>query len=129
METARFLMCPPSFFGIDYVINPWMEGQIAGTNLHLASEQWSRLHALLSKESEVNLLSPVSGLPDLVFTANAALIVGEKAVLSSFRCRERQPEAQHFSQWLHDFGFTVSTLPSDLYFECAGDALLDRGQP
>ena len=29
--TARILMCPPDYFGIEYEINPWMNMQ-QGTN-------------------------------------------------------------------------------------------------
>ena len=36
----RYLMCPPEFFQVDYVINPWMEGNIDRANGALASEQW-----------------------------------------------------------------------------------------
>jgi N-dimethylarginine dimethylaminohydrolase len=100
MNCLRFLMCPPRHFGVEYVINPWMEGQIHATNPDLAGTQWSRLHALMSEHAEVASLPAVAGLPDLVFTANAALIYRRKAVLSSFRHLERQPESPHFAKWL-----------------------------
>jgi len=45
-------------------------------------------------------MSAVNGLPDLVFTANAALVYNQTAVLSSFRCPERQPEARYYADWL-----------------------------
>ncbi len=129
MRRLRFLMCPPVHFGVEYVINPWMEGQIHATNAKLASSQWSRLHALLSEHAEVASLPAVQGLPDLVFTANAAVIKGRTAVLSSFRFPERQPESQHFANWLAADGFKVETLPPGVLFEGAGDALLDRHEP
>src|ERR1700685_2476015 len=100
MSRSRFLMCPPLHFGVEYVINPWMRGQIHATDAELASRQWSRLHALLSDRAEVASLPAVEGLPDLVFTANAALIYHENAVLSSFRCLERQPEYPDFAKWV-----------------------------
>lgn len=129
MSQSRFLMCPPTYFGVEYVINPWMEGQIHSTDSQLANHQWSRLHDLLAAHSDVFSMPPVAGLPDLVFTANAALIYDRKAVLSSFRFPERRPEAQRFADWLIADGFHVSTLPPDVYFEGAGDALLDRLEP
>src|SRR5438445_2940982 len=107
MNHSRFLMCPPLHFGVEYVINPWMEGQIHATNQDLAGSQWSRLHALLRDRAEVVSLTAVAGLPDLVFTANAALIYRQKAVLSSFRYLERQPESPHFAKWLTADGFDV----------------------
>jgi N-dimethylarginine dimethylaminohydrolase len=122
-------MCPPPHFGVQYVINPWMEGQIDSTNGETVHRQWNEFHDILRKHAEVALLPAVQGLPDLVFTANAALIYREAAVLSNFRCRERQPEAPYFANWLSEDGFKVFTLPPDVCFEGAGDALLDRDTP
>ena len=124
---SRFLMCSPQHFGVEYVINPWMHGQIHATDRGLASSQWMQLHAVLSNYADVALMPAVSGLPDLVFTANAALVYGHTAVLSSFRCPERQPEARYYAEWLSADGFQVKTLPSGTLFEGAGDALFDRG--
>ena len=129
MSRLRFLMCPPQHFGVEYVINPWMEGQVHATDSRLALDQWSRLHSLLSEQAEVLSLPPVAGLPDLVFTANAALVYKDTALLSSFRFPERQPESKHFASWLESDGFRVHTLPPEVLFEGAGDALLDRLEP
>ncbi len=123
----RFLMCPPHHFGIEYEINPWMHGQIKAADQELASRQWTRFHALMSDYANVALMPAVSGLPDLVFTANAALVFNQTAVLSSFRCPERQPEAHYYAEWLSADGFQVKNLPSGTLFEGAGDALFDRG--
>ncbi len=126
MTRSSFLMCPPLHFGVDYVINPWMEGQVHATDADLAASQWSQLQSLLSARGDVLTLPAVAGLPDLVFTANAALIHQDVAVLSSFRFPERQPEAPYFAQWLSANGFRVHTLPPGVLFEGAGDALFDR---
>ena len=119
---ARFLMCPPHHFGVEYVINPWMQGQINAADQELASRQWMQLHAIMSSYADVALMPAVSGLPDLVFTANAALVYSQTAVLSSFRCMERQPEARYYAEWLSADGFEVKTLPSGTLFEGAGGA-------
>ena len=124
---SRFLMCPPQHFGVEYVINPWMRGQIHAANQQLACEQWLRFHALMASSADVALMQAVTGLPDLVFTANAALVQGRTAVLSSFRCPERQPEARYYADWLAADGFEVKTPPPGTLFEGAGDALFDRG--
>jgi N-dimethylarginine dimethylaminohydrolase len=124
---SRFLMCPPHHFGVEYVINPWMQGQINAADQELASRQWMQFHTLMSTYGDVALMPAVSGLPDLVFTANAALVYRQTAVLSSFRCPERKPEARHYAEWLSADGFQVTTLPSGILFEGAGDALFDRG--
>ncbi len=129
MSQSRFLMCPPDHFGVEYIINPWMEGQIAATDRARALEQWCQLHSILSTYATVTSMSPVKGLPDLVFTANAAVVHRDVAVLSSFRYPERQPEARHYAEWLESDGFSVKTLPDEVLFEGAGDALFDRDRP
>ena len=123
----RFLMCPPHHFGIEYEINPWMQGQINAADQELALRQWMHFHAVINKYADVAVMPAVRGLPDLVFTANAALVRDQTAVLSSFRCKERQPEARHYAEWLSADGFRVDRLPSGTMFEGAGDALFDRG--
>jgi N-dimethylarginine dimethylaminohydrolase len=119
-------MCPPLHFGVEYVINPWMKGQIHATDRELAERQWSSLHTLLGERGQILSLPAVAGLPDLVFTANAGLVYRGRAVLSSFRCPERRPESSHNAEWLMANGFEVRTLPSGVLFEGAGDALFDR---
>ncbi len=125
----RYLMCPPEFFQVDYVINPWMEGNIDRANGALASEQWDRLHLILEGQGKIELITPLAGSPDMVFTANAGLVLGDRAVLSRFLHRERQSEEPHFRNWFQQHGFRVHELPKDLPFEGAGDALFDREQP
>ncbi|MDB6067088.1 MAG: hypothetical protein JWR26_3296 [Pedosphaera sp.] len=122
----RFLMCPPDLYEVDYVINPWMEGNIHKSSREAAESQWHGLYALLEKNSEVEKITPQAGLPDMVFTANAGVLVGRKVVLSRFLHRERQGEEAHFKKWFAKQGFEVFELPPDLPFEGAGDALIDR---
>src|SRR5579872_2661165 len=123
---TRFLMCPPDLYEVDYVINPWMEGNIHKSSREVAVAQWQGLCALLQKHGEVERVAPQPGLPDMVFTANAGVVVEKKCVLSRFLHRERQGEEGHFKKWFKKQGFEVFELPPDLPFEGAGDALLDR---
>lgn len=119
----HILMCPPDFYGIEYEINPWMNRQ-RQADRELARRQWDALRAeLTAAGARVSTMTPVSGLPDLVFTANAALIHRDTAVLAHFRPRERQGEAPYDAAWLAEQGFTIRNVPDDVYFEGAGDAL------
>ena len=63
------------------------------------------------------------GLPDLVFTANAAMIFRKQALLSRFRHRQRQGEEPYNRRWLAENGFEIVDVPEDFSFEGAGDAL------
>ncbi|MCL6751098.1 TIGR00300 family protein [Nostoc sp. CCCryo 231-06] len=122
----RFLMCPPDHYDVDYVINPWMEGNIHKSSRDRAVEQWQGLHQILKQHAIVDLVPPEKGWPDLVFTANAGLVLGDNVVLSRFLHKERQGEEPFFKQWFEANGYIVNELPKDLPFEGAGDALLDR---
>ena len=125
-ESIRFLMCPPDHYDVDYVINPWMEGNIHKSSRDRAVEQWQKLYHVLKDEAIVDLVEPQLGSPDMVFTANAGLVLGDHVVLSRFFHPERQGEEPHFKTWFEEHDFTVYELPKDLPFEGAGDALLDR---
>ena len=76
----HILMCPPDFYGIHYEINPWMDVKRQADHA-VAVEQWNALHReILNAGAKVSLLEPVEGLPDLVFTANAAMIFERQAL-------------------------------------------------
>lgn len=128
MSTAsiRFLMCPPDHYDVDYVINPWMEGNVHKSSRDRAVEQWQKLFHVMKEHAVVELVTPQIGVPDMVFTANAGLVLENTVVLSRFYHKERQGEEPFFQKWFEENGFTVHTLPKDLPFEGAGDALLDR---
>lgn len=123
---ARFLMCAPQHFEVAYVINPWMEGNIARGSNPVATQQWNTLLTLLRRFAQVDCISAREGVPDLVFTANAGLVLENRVLLSNFRHAERRPEEAYFAQWFAEHGFEVMTLPPHVYFEGAGDALFDR---
>ncbi|MDJ0591294.1 MAG: TIGR00300 family protein [Pleurocapsa sp. MO_226.B13] len=125
-EPIRILMCAPDHYDVDYVINPWMEGNIHKSARDKAVEQWSKLNFVLNEIAQVDLVRGQPGVPDMVFTANAGLVLGDNVVLSRFYHPERQGEEPHFKKWFADNGFKVFELPKDLPFEGAGDALLDR---
>ncbi|MFQ5559430.1 MAG: dimethylarginine dimethylaminohydrolase family protein, partial [Nitrospinota bacterium] len=124
-QTYTFLMCRPDHFGVKYVINPWMKGNVGRSNNSVAVRQWENLFKILSGVAVVKLIDPVENLPDMVFTANAGIVSEKKAVLSHFRYPERQPEEKFFEQWFHRQGFEICKISPRFLFEGAGDALFD----
>ncbi len=118
-----FLMCPPRFFDVQYVINPWMEGNLHAASYPLALEQWKQLHNALAEHADVLQVEPHAALPDMVFTANAGLVHDGTAVLSRFRCAERRGEEKHFRAWFEVEGFDIHEVPAETPFEGEGDAL------
>jgi N-dimethylarginine dimethylaminohydrolase len=122
-----FLMCPPEYFTVAYIINPWMHGNLRRIDNAVAKQQWRALYDTLTDHATVRLVLPQPGSPDMVFTANAGLVKGNRFIVSRFRYPERQYEEPYFADWFMDRGYDVSLMPRDVPFEGAGDALFDRG--
>ena len=122
----RILMCPPEFFTVDYVINPWMAGHESKLDIALAKRQWCELRDAIAEYADVVEMKPVKSLPDMVFTANAGAVYGNKAIASHFMPMERRPEEAHFKRWFADNGFELLALDEKIGFEGAGACLRDR---
>jgi N-dimethylarginine dimethylaminohydrolase len=118
-----FLMCAPDLYEVDYVINPWMVGQVHAASRERAAAQWNHLYRAVSDRAEVSLIAPQRGSPDMVFTANAGLAYGRSIALSSFFHPERQGEEPHFRRWFEGAGYTILDIPRSTPFEGEGDAL------
>jgi N-dimethylarginine dimethylaminohydrolase len=125
--TNRLLVCPPDHYQIAYEINPWMRMERAA-NPHVARVQWDALASVLEKECGATLerVEPAAGLPDMVFTANAGVVLERSVILSRFRYPERQPEEEQFARWFEAHGYAIIRLPHEFYFEGAGDLLRNR---
>jgi N-dimethylarginine dimethylaminohydrolase len=119
----RYLLCPPAYFGVLYEINPWMHREVR-VDIDRAREQWEGLARTLEDAgATVEVLGPVDGLPDLVFTANAGIVSGGRFVPSRFRHPERAGEVPHDVAWFEAHGYAIDELPPDVVHEGAGDAL------
>ena len=117
-------MCPPDFYRIEYEINAWMDKN-RQTDPDRARGQWRELHDTLIVRlgAEAELLTPVKGLPDLVFTANAGLVSGKQFILSHFRYPERQREVPVYEIWFKERGFQTRSIGEGTCFEGEGDIL------
>jgi N-dimethylarginine dimethylaminohydrolase len=135
---ARFLMCRPVHFAVNYAINPWMDPQSWATDarVHAATsrQEWTALSRRLTDlGAAIELVAPAPGVPDLVFTANAAVVLDRRALLARFRHPERQREEPHFEaafRALQARGLvdSVTKLPPGLVLEGAGDCVWDRAR-
>jgi N-dimethylarginine dimethylaminohydrolase len=117
-------MCRPTFYGIEYEINPWMDIRRQADHPR-ALRQWRNLRSTLSDVAgaHVELVRARPGLPDMGFTANAGLLRGDIFVPSRFRYKERAGEEPFFTSWFLRRGHKVKPLPIDHHFEGEGDAL------
>lgn len=125
MATERILMCPPNFFGVKYVINPWMKrGIVNPPDFKHAYAQWRGLFRTLKEEGvELLMMEAVAEFPDMVFTANAGVAYNNIFIPSRFRPHERRGETPYFKKFFHDLGYAIAELPENVFFEGHGDAL------
>lgn len=133
-----FLMTEPSGFEVSYQINPWMrpaawraDPAALRTRAHAAFVALK--DALLAAGARVETLPGVRGLPDLVFPANAAVVLDGRVLLARFQHPERQGEEPVFRaafERLLRRGLVreVVELPAGVVQEGAGDCIWDAGR-
>ena len=120
----QYLMCPPEHYDVRYSINPWMDPS-KPVDTGLAMAQWERLReTYLALGHQVHLIEPVPGLPDMVFAANAATVIGNRALIARYRYPQRSAEAPAYRDWFVANGFEV-TAESRFINEGQGDYLVD----
>lgn len=121
----KVLMCRPSHYSVEYVINPWMK---PGTvDPKKALEQWeSIVKAYEHAGILVQVIDQVKGLPDMVFATDQGIVQGREVVLSNFRCKERQGESEHYEKWFKDSGYIIKKIRQGEFFEGGGEVLAWR---
>lgn len=137
-STAVLAMSRPEFFEVVYSINPWMQPtdwQSKATELlRDAQSGWQVMYeTFLSMGAAVQLLPPAKGLPDMVFTANSAVVLDKRALLSRFKYKERQGEERHYAEFFASKKASgeideISTYPDGIFQEGAGDCHWDASR-
>ncbi|PFG29356.1 dimethylargininase [Paramicrobacterium agarici] len=117
-----YLMCRPEHYTVSYRINPWME-PTHPTDTARAIAQWQTLYeTYVSLGHTIELIDPLEGLPDMVYTANGGFVIDGTAYGARFTYPERQPEGPAFMSWFDANGFDV-VEPKNIN-EGEGDLLL-----
>ena len=92
-------MCPPTYFDVVYAINPWMDPS-SPVDTALALAQWEALRdAYRARGHRVDVIEPEPGLPDMVYAANGAIVVGGRALAARFAFPERAAEGPTYDRW------------------------------
>ena len=122
-----FLICRPDHYGIDYEINPHMDVEKQSCPKESLA-QWNLLvDAIHRAGGAVTHIEPQPELPDMVFTANAGLMLDSKrVVLSKFKHTERQGEEKFFEDFF--VSRDIEVIKAWPHFEGAGDALFFNGR-
>jgi N-dimethylarginine dimethylaminohydrolase len=133
------LLTDPANFEVTYTINPWMEPCAWAENPvgHRAAARWSFqsfVATLIAARARLEIMPGVAGLPDMVFPANAAVVLDRLALLGRFRHPERRGEEKHFQEHfrvLMERGFIldeVAQIPPNCFQEGAGDCIWDAAR-
>lgn len=133
-----FLMVDPAHFDVAYAINPWMApgtwARDADAHRRAATCAWHTLSGALAAAGAQVVTAPgAPGLPDMVFPANAAVVLDRRALLARFRHPERRGEEPHFAaafDALREQGLLddVAAMPEGCYQEGAGDCVWDAAR-
>lgn len=95
----RYLMCSPAHFEVTYSINPWMN-PAKPVDVPLALTQWEDLRdRYRALGHTVHELDPRPGLPDMVFAANGATVIGGRVLGARFAYEQRSKEAEAHLDW------------------------------
>jgi N-dimethylarginine dimethylaminohydrolase len=100
----HYAMTAPTFFAVEYAINPWMDTSIP-VDTHVAMNQWESLRQTYKGLGHtVELVEPIAGLPDMVYAANGGLMVNGQSVVARFAFPQRQDEAVAYAEWMARHG-------------------------
>lgn len=130
------LMVEPTYFSVDYVINPHMEGNIGRVDKKIARQQWEYVrNAFEDIGLNLNVIEAQPDLPDMVFSANQSLPFISKrgnreVIMSIMNSEHRKGEVPYFEQWYRQKGFLVHHLDhrTTESFEGMGDAIWHPGK-
>lgn len=117
----RVLLCKPTHFTVDYVINPHM--QPYSVDAKKALKQWQSLVSTLeSLGIKVDVIEQQPDVPDMVFATDQGIVRDGAILLANFRYPQRQKERVYYREWFRDHGFRLRSLSNIFPFE-GGDTL------
>ncbi len=127
---GRVLLTEPTYFDVQYVINPHMATHVGDVDGQEAGRQWRAVRSTYeSLGFTVNVVEGAEGLADMVFCANQTLPFyrpddGTKGVvLSRMHAEQRRPEVAHFETYFRQIGYDILRLSDVGDFEGMGDAI------
>ena len=126
---GRVLMVKPTYFDVEYVINPHMKEHVGRVDKIQAANEWEHLvDGFEELGLNVEILDGVKGLPDMVFCANQSLPYEDaggnrKVIMSIMRAPQRKGEVPLIEKWYKKIGYEVLYLNPEKTetFEGMGD--------
>lgn len=118
----RVLMCRPTYFNVEYIINPWMKPN--SVDVQKAMEQWLELvHAYEKLGIKVEIIDQQRYLPDMVFAADQGIVTKKNVLVSNFRHNERKGERFPYMHWFEKNDYSLQFISEGYYFEGTGESL------
>lgn len=121
-------MCPPEYYDEAFTM---CQRNITrcSVNSALASAQWKILYKILTDQigAEVDMVEPVRGLPNMVFTGYSGIVSSQNFIRSNYRAKERQPEGAFFEKWFQEHGYNITSVPRGFIFDGEGDMITCNG--
>ena len=129
------LMCPPEYFDLVDVKNPYMKKHVGKLDGIKAREQWAEIKRCFEEIGvRVEVIPAAKDCEDMVFAANQ-IFAGLSAdgdrvcMLSRMKFPSRQREVDHFAAWFKGKGYRVHEITAGKnFFEGGGDAIWHPGR-
>ena len=128
---SNVMMVKPTYFDVEYVINPHMKNQIGQVDKMQAQNEWDHLQDGFEELGfDVHVIDGVKGLPDMVFCANQSLPFidndgTKKVIMSIMHAPQRKKGVDVIEAWYKTRGYEILHLDSSKVndFEGMGDAI------
>lgn len=131
----RYMVVDAAHFDVSYVINPWMDPDAwardrATWQARARAGAADLQKALREAGGQVEIVPAVAGLPDLVFPANAGIVLDRRVLPARFAHPERRGEEAPYRAAFEAFRARglldeVGQLPDGCFQEGAGDCIWD----
>lgn len=125
-------------FEVSYVINPWMTPDAwskdrEGYRQKALAASNALKAALEAAGADVLKMDGAAGLPDMVFPANAGIVLDRRMLVARFRYPERRGEEELFLEFFRGLKArglldVVEQFPEGVFQEGAGDCIWDAGR-
>jgi len=133
---GKTLMVEPTYFSVEYIINPHMADNVGMVHKVEAKGEWELIKSTFSQIGiETHVIKGQKDLPDMVFCANQSLPFidddGKKHVfMSIMHADQRKEEVPYIEQWFRQAGYEIHFLNEDKIddFEGCGDAIWHTGK-
>jgi N-dimethylarginine dimethylaminohydrolase len=129
----KFLLCSPCYYEVKYDFSDdneyyvFHKGKVV--NQKNAYKQWFNVYLTYLKYGiNVELIPSKENLPELTFIGDSIFLFNNKAIISNFKHKERQKEAEYVKEWAYKKNFEVIELPKNLTFEGNAEAIYSHSK-